>query len=104
MRNLFSRVNLISLFIQHTSLSPDGKLLVIVGDDPEGMMVDSRTGKVYEFFLAPDRCIEALYHDAVILIFMSIFAGNCIFSWSLGLHICLGMAPWWINLCNWEPG
>lgn len=43
------------LFMQHTSLSPDGKLLVIVGDDPAGMLVDSRTGKVYEFFLAPQR-------------------------------------------------
>ncbi|RRT66526.1 hypothetical protein B296_00017115 [Ensete ventricosum] len=34
------------LFLQHTSLSPDGKLLVIVGDDPEGMLVDAHTGKV----------------------------------------------------------
>ncbi len=32
--------------LQHTSLSPDGKLLIIVGDNPEGMMVDSQTGKV----------------------------------------------------------
>ncbi|KDP29021.1 hypothetical protein JCGZ_16410 [Jatropha curcas] len=29
----------------HTSLSPDGKLLTIVGDNPEGMLVDSQTGK-----------------------------------------------------------
>ncbi|XP_062015035.1 uncharacterized WD repeat-containing protein C2A9.03-like isoform X2 [Rosa rugosa] len=29
----------------HTSLSPDGKLLVIVGDNPDGMLVDSQTGK-----------------------------------------------------------
>lgn len=32
--------------LQHTSMSPDGKLLVIVGDDPDGMLVDSQTGKV----------------------------------------------------------
>lgn len=32
--------------LQHTSLSPDGKLLIIVGDNPDGMMVDSQTGKV----------------------------------------------------------
>lgn len=32
--------------MQHTSLSPDGKLLLIVGDDPEGILVDSRSGKV----------------------------------------------------------
>ena len=41
--------------MQHTSLSPVGKLLAIVGDDPAGMLVDSRTGKVYESFLAPQR-------------------------------------------------
>nr|KYP52112.1 putative WD repeat-containing protein C2A9.03 [Cajanus cajan] len=31
--------------VNHTSLSPDGKLLVIVGDNPEGLLVDSQTGK-----------------------------------------------------------
>ncbi|WVY94071.1 hypothetical protein V8G54_033159 [Vigna mungo] len=30
---------------RHTSLSPDGKLLVIVGDNPEALLVDSQTGK-----------------------------------------------------------
>ncbi|WOK92011.1 hypothetical protein Cni_G00702 [Canna indica] len=30
---------------KHTSLSPDGKKLVIVGDDPDGMLVDAHTGK-----------------------------------------------------------
>lgn len=35
--------------LQHTSLSPDGKLLVIVGDNPEGILVDSQTGKVVFF-------------------------------------------------------
>ncbi|KAG6768842.1 hypothetical protein POTOM_024452 [Populus tomentosa] len=30
---------------KHTSLSPDGKLLVIVGDNPDGILVDSQTGK-----------------------------------------------------------
>ncbi|PON47199.1 WD repeat containing protein [Parasponia andersonii] len=29
----------------HTALSPDGKLLVIVGDNPDGVLVDSQTGK-----------------------------------------------------------
>ncbi|KAB1202910.1 putative WD repeat-containing protein C2A9.03 [Morella rubra] len=32
--------------VNHTSLSPDGKLLVIVGDKPEGLMVDSQTGEM----------------------------------------------------------
>ncbi|KAL7130687.1 hypothetical protein ABFS83_13G150800 [Erythranthe nasuta] len=31
--------------VNHTSLSPDGKTLIIVGDDPEGLLVDSRSGK-----------------------------------------------------------
>ncbi|KAF7113871.1 hypothetical protein RHSIM_RhsimUnG0106600 [Rhododendron simsii] len=32
--------------VNHTSLSPDGKLRIIVGDNPEGMLVDSGTGKM----------------------------------------------------------
>ncbi|KAL0306183.1 UNVERIFIED_CONTAM: putative WD repeat-containing protein C2A9.03 [Sesamum radiatum] len=39
--------------VNHTSLSPDGKLLIIVGDDPEGILVDSRSGKVCELSIAP---------------------------------------------------
>ncbi|KAE8677251.1 actin-related protein 8-like [Hibiscus syriacus] len=31
--------------VNHTSLSPDGKLLIIVGDNPDVMLVDSDTGK-----------------------------------------------------------
>ncbi|XP_060209026.1 uncharacterized WD repeat-containing protein C2A9.03-like isoform X2 [Lycium barbarum] len=31
--------------VNHTSLSPDGKLLIIVGDNPEGILVDPRNGK-----------------------------------------------------------
>lgn len=36
-------------YMQHTSLSPDGKLLTIVGDNPAGMLVNSSTGKVLVF-------------------------------------------------------
>ncbi|KAJ4826768.1 hypothetical protein Tsubulata_001958 [Turnera subulata] len=31
--------------VNHTSMSPDGKLLVVVGDKPDGLLVDSDTGK-----------------------------------------------------------
>ncbi|KAL5583314.1 hypothetical protein UlMin_015756 [Ulmus minor] len=31
--------------VNHTSLSPNGKHVVIVGDNPDGMLVDSQTGK-----------------------------------------------------------
>ncbi|XP_051125921.1 uncharacterized WD repeat-containing protein C2A9.03-like isoform X2 [Andrographis paniculata] len=32
--------------VNHSSLSPDGKVAVIVGDNPDGMLVDSQTGKM----------------------------------------------------------
>ncbi|KAL7088403.1 hypothetical protein ACP275_13G125500 [Erythranthe tilingii] len=31
--------------VNHTSLSPDSKIIAIVGDNPDGMLVDSQTGK-----------------------------------------------------------
>ncbi|XP_022855191.1 uncharacterized WD repeat-containing protein C2A9.03-like [Olea europaea var. sylvestris] len=31
--------------VNHTSLSPDSKLLIIVGDHPDGLLVDPRSGK-----------------------------------------------------------
>ncbi|CAA0836545.1 Transducin/WD40 repeat-like superfamily protein [Striga hermonthica] len=31
--------------VNHTSLSPDGKVIAIVGDNPDGMLVDSQSGK-----------------------------------------------------------
>ncbi|TXG69805.1 hypothetical protein EZV62_004740 [Acer yangbiense] len=44
---LICKIKLISDIgdIEHSSLSPDGKLLVIVGDNPDGILVDSQTGK-----------------------------------------------------------
>ncbi|KAF8718849.1 hypothetical protein HU200_025156 [Digitaria exilis] len=40
-------VNYICLFImtQHTSLSPDGKLVIIVGDDTDALLIDANSGK-----------------------------------------------------------
>ncbi|RDY13513.1 hypothetical protein CR513_01554, partial [Mucuna pruriens] len=34
--------------VNHTSLSPNGKLLLLVGDNPEGMLVDSQNGKTID--------------------------------------------------------
>jgi len=34
------------LIKQHTSVSPDRKLLAVVGDDRDALLVDSRNGKV----------------------------------------------------------
>jgi hypothetical protein len=40
----------ILFLLQHTSLNPDGKLLIIVGDYPEGMVIDANSGKVKHKF------------------------------------------------------
>ena len=32
--------------MQHTSMSSDGKLLAVVGDDCDGLLVDGRNGRV----------------------------------------------------------
>jgi hypothetical protein len=34
--------------MQHTSLSPDGKVAIIVGDDPDGLLIDAKSGEVYQ--------------------------------------------------------
>ncbi|KAJ6806856.1 putative WD repeat-containing protein-like [Iris pallida] len=34
--------------VNHTSPSPDGKLIVVVGDNPEGILVDAQTGKTIQ--------------------------------------------------------
>ncbi|KAF9667210.1 hypothetical protein SADUNF_Sadunf16G0309300 [Salix dunnii] len=44
-RNIDGDIMFFVSCIQHTSLSPDGKLLTIVGDNPAGMLVNSSTGK-----------------------------------------------------------
>lgn len=50
--------------LQHTSISSDGKLLLVVGDNPESMLVDSQNGKVEFIFLfgqATKPCFYYLY-------------------------------------------
>lgn len=34
--------------VNHTSPSPDGKVIVVVGDNPEGILVDAQTGKTIQ--------------------------------------------------------
>ncbi|KAL0000342.1 hypothetical protein SO802_014123 [Lithocarpus litseifolius] len=48
-------------FMNHTSVSPDGKLLTIVGDNTEGMLVDSQTGKLLKFVF--NRLSAGLYKN-----------------------------------------
>jgi hypothetical protein len=47
--NIVLRINGLKInlnMMQHTSLSPDRKVVVIVGDDPDGLLIDANTGKV----------------------------------------------------------
>ncbi|GJN41324.1 hypothetical protein PR202_gn00680 [Eleusine coracana subsp. coracana] len=41
----FIFIPLFALLMQHTSLSPDGKLVIIVGDDTDALLIDSNSGK-----------------------------------------------------------
>ena len=46
----FITVSVLTMYIllmQHTSLSPDRKVVVIVGDDPDGLLIDASSGKVF---------------------------------------------------------
>jgi len=49
----FSTSNLMTklvFFLQHTSVSPDRRLIAVVGDNLDGLLVDSQSGKVQEVF------------------------------------------------------
>ncbi|XP_062115585.1 uncharacterized WD repeat-containing protein C2A9.03-like isoform X2 [Humulus lupulus] len=49
--------------VNHSSLSPDSKLLVVVGDNPNGLMVDPQTGKtVAEFSEHKDYSFASSWH------------------------------------------
>lgn len=34
------------LWVQHTSVSPDSKTVIVVGDNADGLLADSQSGKV----------------------------------------------------------
>jgi len=36
--------------VQHTSISPDTKTMIVVGDNADGLLSDSQGGKVYQSF------------------------------------------------------
>ncbi|CAM6010132.1 unnamed protein product [Sphagnum balticum] len=47
--NTFSLIKSFSFpwAVNHTSVSPDGKMVIVVGDNPDGLLSDSQTGKCY---------------------------------------------------------
>jgi hypothetical protein len=38
--------NLRVLWVQHTSVSPDSKTVIVVGDNAHGLLADSQSGKI----------------------------------------------------------
>lgn len=51
--------------IQHTSMNPDGKLLMVVGDDCDGILFDTDNRKVFKSFQVDFH--SALSHNLIIL-------------------------------------
>ena len=45
-------------FLQHTSISPDRRLVAVVGDHVDGLLMDSQNGKVPEYYLYICSCFE----------------------------------------------
>jgi hypothetical protein len=39
------------VLMQHTSISPDRRIITVVGDHTEGLLVDSQSGKVKKVLL-----------------------------------------------------
>jgi hypothetical protein len=42
------------MLMQHTSMSPDRRLIAVVGDNKEGLLVDSNSGKVKNSYRCND--------------------------------------------------
>lgn len=103
--------------VQHTSVSPDSKTVVVVGDNADGLLADSQSGKV---------CFKHLHASSLpsvvstvtqlhviglfgILIYLlkymvcTNFAGYSNFKGAPRLLICVSLAPGWLCICNWKP-
>lgn len=68
----FSFCTLVSQFIvilvmQHTALSPDRKLAVIVGDDPNGLLIDANSGKVCQHTRKPGHKTSHIYDNQAVI-------------------------------------
>lgn len=46
------------IVLQHTSVSPDGRLLAVVGDNLHGLLVDAHNGKVHVI----SHCCDSSMH------------------------------------------
>lgn len=83
------------MYLQHTSLCPDGKLLVIVGDNPVGLLVDAHTGKVlgylYQYILFLGTFVLVL-EDIDFVLSGSFIPDNSGIAWSQGLLVRFSLA------------
>lgn len=70
------------LLMQHTSISPDRKLMTVVGDHLDGLLVDPQNGKVHTWFLK----IVVNYSDQIEIYFIIYLCTCC---WSVS--VCLSL-------------
>lgn len=117
--------------LQHTSLSPDGKAIAIVGDNLDGMLVDSSTGKVpilllpsdiyttntdignwrrlytklEDWLLTEENIVNLINHLLGVLKSDSFsFVDYWASKRTLGFLFCFRMASKWLHTCHREPG
>jgi WD40 repeat protein len=70
----------LSLVLQHTSVSPDSKTIVVVGDNSDGLLTDSQNGKVVILYLhvllcqfsISSHCNFNLTANSLVLLFLSL--------------------------------
>lgn len=47
--------------MQHTSMNPDRRLITVVGDHTDGLLVDSQSGKVKKFYDVVPYCVSSFH-------------------------------------------
>lgn len=79
------------LLMQHTSVSPDSKLLTVVGDDLDALLVDSQNGKVFSLMFEFMNLGEELEPWG--------FSGT----WYISLSLCNYLGEQVHYLASWSP-
>lgn len=54
--------------VQNTSVSPDGKLLAVLGDSVECLLADAQSGKVRNCHGSPTKLFPHVLHSLIIFI------------------------------------
>jgi hypothetical protein len=100
------RYKLVQLFrylwpVNHSSLSPDGKLVAVVGDDPDGLLVDTSNGQVLNILLPGTIYFTA--GRSWSLTVLSFVSDDRDAKRSLRLFICISLASKRCNICHRKP-